>query len=97
MAFWPVPVPVAAAGAVTEFGQDSGTQSGLPRHRRSTAVSFCLTAVSVPESMELCLLHNQYTGDGLGDTGVVAPERPVLSLAQRSSGVTGAAELGGLF
>ena len=30
-------------------------------------------------------------------SGWVAPERPVLSLAQRSSGVTGAAELGGLF
>ena len=44
-------------------------QSGLPRHRGSTAVAFCLTA----ESMELHLLHNQYTGDGLGDMGVVVP------------------------
>ena len=73
MAVWLIPVPVAAAGAATEFGQDSGTQSGLPRHRGSTAVAFCLTAVSVPEIMELLLPHNQNTEDGLGDMGVVVP------------------------
>ena len=73
VAFWLVPAPVAAAGAATEFGQGSGTQSGLPRHRGSTAGAFCLTAVSVPESMELLLPHSQNTEDGLGDMGVVVP------------------------
>ena len=73
MAFWLVPMPVAAACAAAEFGQGSGTQSGLPRHRGSTAVGFCLTAVSVPESMELLLPHNQNTEAGLGDMRVVVP------------------------
>ena len=72
VAVWLVHVPVAAAGAATEFGQDSGMRSGLPCHRGSTAVAFCLTAVSVPESME-ALLRNQNTENGLGGMGVVVP------------------------
>ena len=48
-------------------------QSGLPRHRGSTAVAFCLTAVSVPESMELHRLHTQHTEEDLGYMGVVVP------------------------
>ena len=73
MALSRVPVPVAAACAATEFGQGSGTQSGLPRHRGSTAVAFCPTAISVPESMELIRLHNQNTEEDLGYMGVVVP------------------------
>ena len=48
VAVWLVAVPVTAAGAATEFGQDSGMRSVLPRHRGSTGVAFYLTAVSVP-------------------------------------------------
>ena len=57
-AVWLALVPVAAAGAATEFGQDSGTQSAHLRHRGSTAEAFCLT-VSVPESREVLHLRNR--------------------------------------
>ena len=42
-------VPVAAACAAIEFGQDSGTRSAPLHHRGSTTLAFCLT-VFVPES-----------------------------------------------
>ena len=83
MAFWLVPAPVAAACAAVEFGQDSGTQSGLPCHRGSTAVAFCLTAVSVPESRESLLPQNQNTEAGLGGMGVVVPWPWVLAVWPR--------------
>ena len=57
-AVWLVLLPVAAAGAATEFGQDSSTQSAPLHHRGSTAEAFCLT-VSVPESREVPHLHNR--------------------------------------
>ena len=44
VAVWLVHVPVAAAGAATEFGQDSGMRSGLPlsqRKHRSGLLSDC--------------------------------------------------------
>ena len=48
VALWRVPAPVATACAATEFGQDSCMPRGLPRHRGSTAVAFCLIAVFAP-------------------------------------------------
>ena len=72
VAIWLVPVPVAAAGAATEFRQDSGMRSVLPRHRGCTEVAFCLTAVSVPEGMEALHLNHNTEAD-LGGMGVVVP------------------------
>ena len=64
--------PVAAACTATEFGRDSGTLRGLPRHRGSTAMALCLTAVFAPESMELHHLQKNTERD-LGYMGVVVP------------------------
>ena len=66
---WLALVPVAAACAATEFGQDSGMRSAPLHHRGSTAVAFCLT-VSVPESREVPQFHNKRKVH-LGDMGVV--------------------------
>ena len=71
VAVWLVLVPVAAAGAATEFGQDSGMRSAPLHHRGSTAVAFCLT-VSVPESREVLQFHNKREVH-LGGMGVVVP------------------------
>ena len=79
VAVWLVPVPVATAGATTEFGPDSGMRSVLPRHRGSTAVAFCLTAVSVPESMEALHLNHNTEAD-LGGMGVVVPWPRVVAV-----------------
>ena len=72
LALWRFPVPVAAAGTAIEFVQGSGTQSGPPRRRGSTAVASCPTAVFAHESRGP-LLHTQNMEDGLGYMGVAVP------------------------
>ena len=71
VAVWLVLVPVAAVGTATEFGQDSGMRSALPRHRGSIAVVFCLT-FSVPESREVLHFHSRREVH-LGGMEVVVP------------------------